>query len=82
MILSKQKCCFLLNGVQTQIQMLTSVPQIRRDFTNKKYDSYKCWTRTEVCEAFTFLMENVYVQFDGMVKKNSGDSYGHKLCST
>ena len=36
-------------------------------FSNKKYDSYKCWSCAELCEAFTFLMENIYVQFDGMV---------------
>ena len=36
-------------------------------FSNKKYDSYACWTFTELCEACTFLMENIYVQFDGMV---------------
>ena len=36
-------------------------------FSNKKYDSYKCWTCAELCEAFTFLMENIYVQFEGMV---------------
>ena len=36
-------------------------------FSNKKYDSYTCWTCTQLCEAFTFLMENIYVQFDGMV---------------
>ena len=36
-------------------------------FSNKKYDSYACWTCTELCEAFTFRMENIYVQFDGMV---------------
>ena len=36
-------------------------------FSNKKYDSYKCWSCTELCEAFAFLMENMYVQFDGMV---------------
>ena len=29
-------------------------------FSNKKYDSYACWTCTELCEAFTFLMENIY----------------------
>ena len=36
-------------------------------FSNKKYDSYTCLTCTELCEAFTFLMENIYVQFHGMV---------------
>ena len=35
--------------------------------TKKKYDSYKCWTCTEFSEAFTFLMENIYGQFDYMV---------------
>ena len=36
-------------------------------FSNKKYDLYRCWSCAEICEAFTFLMENIYVQFDGMV---------------
>ena len=36
-------------------------------FSNKKYNSYKCWTCAELCEASTFLMENIYVQFEGMV---------------
>ena len=36
-------------------------------FSNKKYDSYWCWSCAELCEAFTFLMENIYVQFDGML---------------
>ena len=36
-------------------------------FSNKKYNSYKCWSCAELCEAFSFLMENIYVQFDGMV---------------
>ena len=31
------------------------------------YDSYKCWTCAELFVAFTFFMENIYVQFDGMV---------------
>ena len=26
-------------------------------FSNRKYDFYKCWTCTELCEAFTFRME-------------------------
>ena len=36
-------------------------------FSNKKYDSNKCWSCAELCEAFIFLMENIYVQFEGMV---------------
>ena len=44
--------------------------------------SYRCWSCTELCEAFTFLMENIYmfVQIDGMVyqqKGGIGTSYGH-----
>ena len=30
-------------------------------FSNKKYDLYACLTCAELCEAFTFLMENIYV---------------------
>ena len=33
MILSKQRCCLLLNGALTESQKLTSVRQIRRDFS-------------------------------------------------
>ena len=33
MILSKQKCCLLLHGVSSESQKLTSVRQIRRDFS-------------------------------------------------
>ena len=71
MILSKQKCCLLLTGVSTESLKRTSVLQTKRVFSNKKYDSYtsKCWTCAELCEAFTFLVENIYVY------------YGHKLCS-
>ena len=36
-------------------------------FSNKKSDSYKYWTCTELSEAFIFLIENIYLQFDGMV---------------
>ena len=36
-------------------------------FSNKTYDSYKCWTCSEFSEAFTFLMEHIYVQFGDMV---------------
>ena len=70
MILSKPKCCLLLNGVSTESQKLTSVCQI-----NQIFSSTINITRihgglaacTELCEAFTYHMENVYEQFDGMV---------------
>ena len=62
MILSKQKCCLLFNGVSTESKKLTSVRQIRQDFSQTRN-----MTCTKLCEAFSFLMENIYVQFDGMV---------------
>ena len=68
MILSKQKCCLLLAGASTESQKRTSVLQTKRAFySNKNYDSYKCWTCAELCEAFNFLVENIYVQFECMV---------------
>ena len=55
-------------GVSTECQKCISVFQIRQDFfSNKKYDPYKCWSCAMLCEAVTFLMENIYVKFDGMV---------------
>ena len=67
MILSKQKCCLWLTGISTESQNLTSVLHLSK----KKYDSYRCWSCSELCEAFTFLMENIYVQFDGIVYQQS-----------
>ena len=74
MILSKQKCCLLSTGVSTESQKTYLCTSVKAGFySNKKYDSflflysYKCWSCAELCEAFTFLMENIYVQFDGMV---------------
>ena len=68
MILSKQKCCLWSTGVSTESQNLTSVLHLRHEFfSNKKYDSYGCWSCAELCESFTFRRENIYVQFDLMV---------------
>ena len=36
-------------------------------FSKKKFDSHTCWTCTKFCEALSFLVKNIYVQFDGMV---------------
>ena len=36
-------------------------------FERQKYDSYKCWTYAELCEAYDFLMEFIYAQFADMV---------------
>ena len=70
MILSKQKCCLLSTGVSKESQKRTSVLQLRQGFLatrNMTIYKYKCWSCAELCEAFTFLMDNIYVQFDGMV---------------
>ena len=62
-ILLKQTCCLLLNGFSRESQKRTSVLQTKRAF----YDSYKCWTFAELYEAFTFLIENIDMQFEGVV---------------
>ena len=68
MILSKQKCCLwstVFFNRESKSYLCTSLKA--GCFSNKKYYSYRCWSCAELCEAFTFLMENIYVQFDGMV---------------
>ena len=64
MLLSKQKCCFLITGVSTESKTYIGTSDKAGFFSNKKHDSYKCLTCAELCEAFTFL---IYVQFEGMV---------------
>ena len=73
------QCCLWLPGVSTESQKRTSVLQTKRAFLATRsmtrinvglalsITEYKCWTCAELCEAFTFLMENIYVQFEGMV---------------
>ena len=67
MILSKQKCCLLLTSVSTESQNVPLNFRQRAFLCKKKYDSYKCWTCAELCEAFTFLMENINVQFETLI---------------
>ena len=43
-------------------------------FSNKEYDLYN-WTCTELCEAFTFLVENIYVQCYGITGILMGTNY-------
>ena len=67
MILSKQKCCLLSTCVSTESHKRTSVLQLRQGFL-----ATRNMTRINVGLArsyvkLTFLMENIYVQFDGMV---------------
>ena len=66
--LIKAKVLYLVNWCfnrESKINLCTSDRE--GFFSNKKYDSYAYRTCTELCEAFTFLMENIYVQFNGMV---------------
>ena len=69
MILSKQKCCLWSTGVSRENQNLTSELHLRQDSlaTRNIHGLYRCWSCSELYEAFTFLMENIYVQFDDMV---------------
>ena len=64
MILSRQKG-YLLSTGESKTYLCSSAKAVF--FSNKKNDSNKCWSCVELCESFTFLMENIYVQFDGMV---------------
>ena len=45
-------------------------------FSNKKYDSERCWSCAELRLASSYLMENIYVQFDGMVQQIVGIPMG------
>ena len=83
-LIKSKSCCFLLTGVSTESQKRTSVPQTKRAFfSNKKYDSYKCWNCAELCEAFTFLVgKYICAIWRHGLSINSGNSYRHKLCST
>ena len=65
--LIKAKVLSLVNWCFNRVKNVPLYFSKGRVFSNKKYDSYKCWSCAELCEAFTFLMENIYVQFDGMV---------------
>ena len=65
-------------------QRVKNVPlydrQSGRFFSNRKYDSYKCWTCAELCEAVTFLVENIICAiWRHRLQINSEDSYGHTL---
>ena len=61
-------CYRLLNGVSTELKKPYLCTSDKAGFfSSKKYDSYKYWTCTELCEGFTFLMENIFVKFDSIV---------------
>ena len=55
-VLSLVKWCF---NRESKTYLCTCTSDKAGFFSNKKYDSYTCWTCTKLCEAFTFLMENI-----------------------
>ena len=68
MILLKQKCCLLSTGVSPETTKRTSVLQIRQGFlATRNMTRINVGLARSYVKAFTFLMENIYVQFDGMV---------------
>ena len=54
-LLSLVKCCF---NRESKTYLCTS--DKAGVFSNKKYDTYTCWTCPELCEAFAVLIENIY----------------------
>ena len=83
MILSKKKCCLLLNGVSTESHKRTSVLQIRWHFSPTRIMS-----RINVGLALSLVKLLLFswkylcaIKWHG-IPTNSGDSYGHKLCSS
>ena len=70
MILLKQKCCLWSTGVSTESQnLLLYFTQGRIFLATTNMTRIDVWSCAELCEDFTFFMENIYVQFDGMVYK-------------
>ena len=48
-------------------------------FSNKQYDSYKCWSCAELCEALTFLGKHKYTQTKVKQHDISSDTLFWKL---
>ena len=67
MILSKKVLSLVKRCFNRESKTYLCTSDKAEFFSNKKYESYKCWTCTEFSGPFTFLMEKIYVQFDGMV---------------
>ena len=68
MILSKQKCCLWSTGVSTESQNLTFVLHSRQDvLATRNMTRIDVGLARSYVKLFTFLMKNMYVQFDGMV---------------
>ena len=52
-------------------------------FSDKEYETYKMWTPNELCDALTFLLDNIFVRFGDVVYRQVvGNSNGYKLCTS
>ena len=71
--LHQQKC---------QKGKVTWFRQVGIFFFNRKYDTYKCWTSTEFCKAFSFVIENIYMQFEGWVYQKIFENHMGTNCAT
>ena len=67
-VLHLRQSCLFLNLSCLRTFWVSGIPRyFYFAYSNKKYDSCRCWSCAELCEAFTFLLENIYVQLDGIV---------------
>ena len=46
-------------------------------FTSDKVKNYNIWYCQKVCEALTFLLDNIYIRFGFKYRKNCRHSYGY-----
>ena len=83
MILLKQKCCLLWTGVSTESPKGTSVLQLRQVFlaTRNMTRINVGLVRSYVKLFFRHGIHMCAIWWHG-ISTNSGDSYGHQLCST
>ena len=51
-------------------------------FTSEKPKKYHAWSCQNVCDALTFLLDNIFVRFGTkLYRQVVGIFYGHLLCS-
>ena len=49
-------------------------------FTSDAVRNYNLWSRQKMCEALTFLLDNIYIRFGSIIWTNCRYSYGYQLC--
>ena len=68
MILSKQTCCLLLTGCFNRESKTYLRTSDKAGFFTNITRIYKCWTCAELCEAFTFPVENImYITYNKFI---------------